>query len=214
MVADAHQLAIDGIVSIPFKRESASQLSQKIMEVQMDLEKFPFPSNGSAHLNPTDHEGVNEIRKFPFPSNGRAHLNGMRLGRQNGIGQRSGVSIPFKRESASQLKDRIGLDGVFKKVRFPFPSNGRAHLNQLPPWVEKVREIMFPFPSNGRARLNSRLLSGDDPQDISFHSLQTGERVSTIRLYLKMEDIMVSIPFKRESASQRNHPNQTRSRRS
>ena len=96
-------------VSIPFKRESASQDCENnfVNDETLKLLKFPFPSNGKVH---------------------RKSENGCR--RQWG----ADVSIPFKRESASQANVRVYLKLGPNAIKhsadfeFPFPSNGKVYL--------------------------------------------------------------------------------------
>ena len=91
------------VVSIPFKRDSASQLD--VVERAGDslqIEAFPFPSNGIARLNSKENTFLTVYR-------------------------RSLVSIPFKRDSASQpVKQPENPPDWYM---FPFPSNGIARLN-------------------------------------------------------------------------------------
>ena len=104
------------------------------------------------------------------------------------------VVLPTREELAGQLK-------------FPFPSNGRARLNMLQTSGCKELIAMFPFPSNGRARLNKLVRHSTSKGSCRFHSLQTGERVSTHRTRTgRTSGYLVSIPFKRDSASQRISP--------
>ena len=86
------------------------------------------------------------------------------------------VSIPFKRESISERKS---LDARHDLMKFQFPSNGKAYLNES--FEEKFSEftVEFQFPSNGKAYLNYP------------HYYELGGK-----------DIPVSIPFKRESISE------------
>ena len=87
----------------PFPSNGSAQLNSRRPEKSLPHLEFPFPSNGSAHLNFKNLRSLLEKIKeqFPFPSNGRAHLN-----RVNDCAERLDeeiVSIPFKRERASQL---------------------------------------------------------------------------------------------------------------
>ena len=61
------------------------------------------------------------------------------------------VSIPFKRDGVSELLSKsVNTDIV---VRFLFPSNGTAFLNQAGN-LGLVKAFKFLFPSNGTAFLN------------------------------------------------------------
>ena len=133
------------IVSIPFKRESASQQVTELRAhnfIGFPEVSIPFKRESASQLAQAKEEANRFGRKFPFPSNGIARLNATanrRINRNYSIG----VSIPFKRDSASQRR---------------------------------------------RARIG-RLAEGG-----SFHSLQTGERVSTRRL-LHRRDCEDSVCF-------------------
>ena len=85
-----------------------------------------------------------------------------------------GVSIPFKRESVSQVNSRH-LQGFLSE--FQFPSNGKAYL-KLVCFMDMVQ------------------------QEESFNSLQTGKRISRLSIQGVSHGHQVSIPFKRESVSQ------------
>ena len=65
---------------------------------------------------------------FPFPSNGRAHLNQTHADRDTDA-ESGTVSIPFKRESASQQGNEYESFAEWARIMFPFPSNGIARLN-------------------------------------------------------------------------------------
>ena len=114
-------------VSIPFKRESVSELSLQRFKFNIRItfqfpsngkaylnwtktannlrffeSLFQFPSNGKAYLNPTlpKNTDAHLIFRFQFPSNGKAYLNGNEIGVDK---DKYIVSIPFKRESVSEL---------------------------------------------------------------------------------------------------------------
>ena len=63
---------------------------------------------------------------------------------------------------------------------------------------------MFPFPSNGKGYPKLNPVAGQENTDGSFHSLQTGKGIASQGrlLFSQPQDVDVSIPFKRESASQ------------
>ncbi len=61
------------------------------------------------------------------------------------------VSIPFKRESVSELDGQDWVNATRKE--FQFPSNGKAYLNSINPKEKNMRSTL------------------------SFNSLQTGKRI-------------------------------------
>ena len=89
------------------------------------------------------------------------------------------VSIPFKRESVLQVRERTVLTKIDRKV-FQFPSNGKVYCKNTP----KV------------------LLHGT--KEYSFNSLQTGKCIASLESAeeFRIESGFVSIPFKRESVLQ------------
>ena len=160
---------------------------------------FQFPSNGKAYLN---NWLTNEVLTgvwFQFPSNGKAYLNWIR---KKVVIPTTSVSIPFKRESISELtQENIGwifslcfnslqtgkhiwtdcdVDGSYYYYSvFQFPSNGKAYLN-----IEKRQpavsyENRFQFPSNGKAYLNLTTTFQISGWIIGFNSLQTGKHIWT-----------------------------------
>ena len=164
------------------------------------------------------------LSKFQFPSNGKAYLN-----RMNGetAEKASIVSIPFKRESISERR----LEHLWRFTERSFNSlqtgkhiwtrNHMTHAIQVErvsiPFKresisepKKLAEIVntlsakFQFPSNGKAYLNPSLIP-PSPRSPSFNSLQTGKHIWTSYIMALYDNrIQVSIPFKRESISERN----------
>ena len=137
-------------VSIPFKRERASQGLDIISNMGF-VDRFQFPSNGNAHRKVSRLSAV-------------------------GVYEQDGVSIPFKRERASQGLDKWTAQK--QRGMFPFPSNRNAHRKHLltraikkwfnhcfhslqtgkgiashisPARGSASRLDRFPFPSNGNA---------------------------------------------------------------
>ena len=185
------------MVSIPFKRESVSEPGKSGFLAQTI--EFQFPSNGKAYLNAYSscpHSWA--LITFQFPSNGKAYLNWLR---SRGGKSCPLVSIPFKRESVSELRKEAckSLGGFVsfnslqtgKRIwtdyrarfggrlnRFQFPSNGKAYLN-----ISSLKTggliLEFQFPSNGKAYLN----------DCNIQQPP-------------LAPLQVSIPFKRESVSE------------
>ena len=137
------------LVSIPFKRERASQRTNHLSgQNSASKVSIPFKRESASQRNADAQSwaGIVDV-SIPFKRESASQLG------QNGFfrGDRTEVSIPFKRESASQLspsascKPTCSVSIPFKResasqhtttadssdadVEFPFPSNGRAHLN-------------------------------------------------------------------------------------
>ena len=161
--------------------------------------RFQFPSNGKAYLNALALAVLAVGCEFQFPSNGKAYLNDSDdpYTRQDAC-----VSIPFKRESVSELtayanwhRHGVSFNSLQTGKRiwtnsqadrqpqhfvFQFPSNGKAYLNALIKMAVNEDPYVFQFPSNGKAYLNSRWPVSCRRIRISFNSLQTGKRIWTL----------------------------------
>ena len=199
--ATSLNLHIPESVSIPFKRESGSQVWRPYV-VLTEVDVFQFPSNGKAD------------RKSFFMCSLRTP---------------NSVSIPFKRESGSQAATTTSLFGTVSL--FQFPSNGNADrkfslqnmdifcnfcfnslqtgtriassvitgkerikpLVSIPfkrergSQVENVKDALsneefsvFQFPSNGKAE-RKIAVALTLTVGIGFNSLQTGKRIARER---------------------------------
>ena len=187
-------------VSIPFKRERISKATLTTYGTGPWAAQFPFPSNGKVDRKfiEADISGMDRSYPFPFPSNGKTEHKHDRLHCQ--LGERHHVSIPFKRERASQgagtypppTRGRGGVSIPFKRERasqvraetvlslilpkFPFPSNRKAHrkaenVGRLQ--CESI-EVSIPFKPESTSQVRiSLMLIGIGHR---FHSLQTGTR--------------------------------------
>ena len=71
----------------------------------------------------------------------------------------------------------MGMLKRFTFERFPFPSNGKAHVHRPHPQAWHTT-IWFPFPSNGKAHVHAYGRVGIIHTDC-FHSLQTGKHMCT-----------------------------------
>ena len=114
---------------------------------------------------------------FPFPSNGKPEHKCAEICRNNGA---TSVSIPFKRETTSQVfTDPVPHVAI---IAFPFPLNGNAHRKEhLAGHNPNQFTEKFPFPSNGNAhRKDSKLKSPHRNGLNRFDSLQTGTRITRI----------------------------------
>ena len=89
-------------------------------------------------------------------------------------------------------------------LEFPFPSNGKVH-RKLQTLDVLQSKLSFPFPSNGKVhrKTKGKSQTAAKLRDIGFHSLQTGKCIASSAVYAGTAECpTVSIPFKRESASQ------------
>ena len=139
--------------------------------------RFQFPSNGKAYLNLKLVLEQYAIHEFQFPSNGKAYLNTIRTPKPG------------------------------REFRFNSLQTGKRIWTEAPTrdWGHGL--IAFQFPSNGKAYLN--MVRGQKTRDWvhDFNSLQTGKRIWTdaIAVVGEISNDFVSIPFKRESVSERSH---------
>ena len=118
--------------------------------------------------------------------------------RQN-VRANGNVSIPFKRESGSQVLPRRFT--ARNRTRFQFPSNGKVDLKFSYVGHPQAYVKLFQFPSNGKVDL--KFLSIRLWMTAScFNSLQTGKWISREKDNTYVWNTEVSIPFKRESGSQ------------
>ena len=137
---------------------------------------FPFPSNGKV-CSKYNNQSATVVKEglFPFPSNGKVCSK-----------RRS----PMSRQSPSPLRFHSLQTGKCvarreKRIqqnvpcRFPFPSNGKVYSKDEYMVPTLVYPIWFPFPSNGKVC-----------------SKREGN-------WVYRQNQPVSIPFKRESRSQR-----------
>ena len=146
-----------GPVSIPFKRESVSEPKEGRAWI-VALEKFQFPSNGKAYLNIKGRLPlIVKLQSFNSLQTGKRIWTEIFIMKKN---KRALVSIPFKRESVSEL---LYISSWSKKDKtFQFPSNGKAYLN------------------------SNRIVEPHEKQRyISFNSLQTGKRIWTLSVAMK-----------------------------
>ena len=104
-------ILISILVSIPFKRESVSQAFY--FHPATTNYEFQFPSNGKAYRKLGNPSTPKEVKEFQFPSNGKAYRKSRLLGRL-----RSALS-------------------------FQFPSNGKAYRKQLTNYREHADRIGF-----------------------------------------------------------------------
>ena len=89
---------------------------------------FQFPSTGKAYLNCVGKCVIGcASRAFQFPSTGKAYLNQRSCSVET---TENLVSIPFNRESISELAKKTPPLSALKGVLFQFPSNGKAYLNE------------------------------------------------------------------------------------
>ena len=133
-------------VSIPFKRESSSEHVLPIRE--KSVVEFPFPSNGKVVPNvKLIYAEDNHNEEFQFPSNGKVVPN-LTYNDKNKLSYHlSLVSIPFKRESSSELLHKF-LKILKICVSIPFKRESSSELDKIELNQNKIDA--FPFPSNGK----------------------------------------------------------------
>ena len=97
----------------------------------------------------------------------------------------SSVSIPFKRESVSQA-DEVGQAGAGDRICFNSLQTGKCISSTLRPYCITLSE-KFQFPSNGKVYLKLWLpfTHHDNPALVGFHSLQTGKCISSYWLLIE-----------------------------
>ena len=164
-------------VSIPFKRESISELGKKAIEARTEL--FQFPSNGKAYLNFAEEckRSIHILVSIPFKRESISE----RFYVWFSAWKTSKVSIPFKRESISELHIlpthwHIGLFWV----SIPFKRESISELGSYSDTPYGRVEEGFQFPSNGKAYLNAQAHSYSRRSSYHrFNSLQTGKHIWT-----------------------------------
>ena len=92
-------------VSIPFKRESISEPggSGRVYSTVNNV-SIPFKRESISELPVQAQAPTDADDKFQFPSNGKVYLNSLEQSRRRGACCH--VSIPFKRESISELTQK------------------------------------------------------------------------------------------------------------
>ena len=187
------------MVSIPFKRERLSELSD--YRVANAATEFQFPSNGKGFPNRKFQRSCKTDLGFNSLQTGKAFRTIFYIFRIGFFEEN--VSIPFKRERLSELKDltwrrvRVGtlVSIPFKRERlseqkisrssalrcawFQFPSNGKGFPNEFLNWRMAVA-ISFNSLQTGKAFRTSKLLWFGKNKFFSFNSLQTGKAFRTI----------------------------------
>ena len=190
---------------------------------------FPFPSNGKVHRKsvPISVARVEFYVSIPFKRESASQAN---TASRADSRANSNVSIPFKRESASQVQAKLLINGRLI-LTFQFPSNGKVHrklsqaifvvasgvgfnslqtgkcIARLMKCSKMKREHCFNSLQTGKCIASIHCLINLSTQrrvHKCFNSLQTGKCIaSLINLRsLPAQRDEVSIPFKRESASQ------------
>ena len=141
------------------------------------LGRFPFPSNGKVYLK----SGM-QARMLSMALSFHSLQTGKCISSLRMIeSERSlcGVSIPFKRESVSQVRTCNHCELVL--MAFPFPSNGKVYL-KIPGkrgWELSISCQGFHSLQTG-TRIQSHIDSHPLADTSSFHSLQTGTRIQRL----------------------------------
>ena len=117
----------EGTVVFQFPSNGKAYLNDICGSILTEISTFQFPSNGKAYLN----LDLNLVRLaivawFQFPSNGKAYLNETGLDISDVLGS---VSIPFKRESVSELETGFGTIR-HTRVSIPFKRESVSEHNQ------------------------------------------------------------------------------------
>ena len=117
MAADDNEIE----VSIPFKRESISELSQVTILQHKDLlVSIPFKRESISELLSFTLMLKKNGIMFQFPSNGKAYLNSRSSRVRISLATANTVSIPFKRESISEHRQRQSQRRAPPLVSIPF----------------------------------------------------------------------------------------------
>ena len=162
------------IVSIPFKRESASKVDEDWDVLMLTHCEFPFPSNGKVHRKGPSKNGFPRFIEFPFPSNGKVHR---KLHSPRRSQRQKRVSIPFKRESASKVRKKLFPATSIRyraKTCFNSLQTGKCIESKYCFMHEVPHIVVFQFPSNGKVHRKSEKVVFRTIQ-LCFNSLQTGK---------------------------------------
>ena len=188
------------LVSIPFKRESGSQVSYVERGNAETVVSIPFKRESGSQEKSENFERRNLTSvSIPFKRESGSQVSYVERGNAETV-----VSIPFKRESGSQVMQMLLYPTTGALVSIPF----KRESGSQGPWAVCIREHYgeFQFPSNGKVDLKRRrwsLLAHTLKVSIPFKR-ESGSQVEPVLRDAENEFHKVSIPFKRESGSQVN----------
>ena len=161
-------------VSIPFKRESISKVKEILVTTASNVQiAFQFPSNGKVY--PKMKQSLKRMitDMFQFPSNGKVYPKGTARGILVQLRKRFNSLQTGKYIQRSRMLISTRIRG-----RFQFPSNGKV------------------YPKKTTSFRTEHNFTN------SFNSLQTGKYIQSSKPEIvRIADVNVSIPFKRESIS-------------
>ena len=188
-------------VSIPFKREGTFRLVTDPEFAPTEGDMFPFPSNGKAHSDDGWHNSSSGSRKvsipfkregsfrpvttltssvqlkFPFPSNGKAHSDAQVTSK---VAEHDNHGFHSLQTGRLIQTMRTGYLSGATGLRFPFPSNGKAHSDHHPRNPHSRIVKGFHSLQTGRLIQTGRKVEGLTLAGINgFHSLQTGRLIQT-----------------------------------
>ena len=194
-----HRTAWQDRVSIPFKRESGDK-DKYALGGKWPGGMFQFPSNGNAYHKPekTNHDKATHM--FPFPSNGKVH----RKFKTNRVIKHKTDRFPFPSNGKAYHKRSIAalIEVALTRVSIPFKRESVSQVtHNTHCWLETIFSVSIPFK---RESVSQELtMTCISKSVISFHSLQTGKRIQRLLPFTRttVGTRSVSIPFKRESVS-------------
>ena len=145
-------------------------------------------------------QNTEDIAQFQFPSNGKVHRKCIAIG---GCIIRVGIWFQFPSNGKVHRKHIHSCGATPHQIGFQFPSNGKVHRKKGIEMAIRVSQHLFQFPSNGKVH-RKRFLVGL-PSDvvrvsIPFKRESASQAKNCVASYQTKSQ--VSIPFKRESASQ------------
>ena len=136
--------------------------------------RFRFPSTGKAYRKEIAIHAINAMDEFPFPSTGKAYR---KQPSYPGSRARECVSIPFHRESVSQVSKSVWFDNIF--VSFHSLPPGKRIASQTAKIADDNVTDLFQFPSNGKAYRKSVQCGWFAISGSSFHSLRPGKPIQS-----------------------------------
>ena len=186
-------------VSIPFKRERLSQVSgacrgQDIFgrSVSIPFKRERLSQGRGAHSAPPSKMGFHSLQTGNRSTSAFVNGNLTATGSFHSLQTGKHIASPTFRYTGEFADE------------FPFPSNGKVeHKLRAIMILENMKNHPFPFPSNGNAERKHLRHTLPGGVVLCFHSLQTGKRIASEGdIDMNMIEVFVSIPFKRERASQ------------
>ena len=165
----------NGEVSIPFKRESISKDRHSQRPCLNNAFCFNSLQTGKHIQSHSDHAVlIHKEAVFQFPSNGKAYPKVACLDRPV-IRYISFNSLQTGKHI--QRDQRRGQGGRQSRIRFQFPSNGKAYPKLKQPLKRKPKlRVSIPFKRESISKGIRRAEHSEDNAD-GFNSLQTGKHI-------------------------------------